>query len=251
MRNCAFVFSCVLLAGVAAAQQTTGAPSSTTAAQSAPKPPAASSNPAASAPGAEPEAAPPAHPLTDAQAHQMLDLTGANKIKGQLTSGYINYLHNSMPFLPKDVSDDLQQSFDKLDLDTPIIAVYKQHISTDDAEAIIAFYKTPAGKDMIDAMPGILQQQQQVALQQGRKTAQEVIQKHRPEIEAAAKQYQEEHAPKPAPSLAPGQSGLGAPAGSSAQSGAQGAAKPSGTAPATTGSGSGSTTPSTTTTQPK
>jgi hypothetical protein len=106
-----------------------------------------------------------------------------------------------MPFMPQDVSDDLEQSFAKLDLETPIIAIYKQHISANDADAIIAFYKTPAGKDLIESMPAIMQQSQQVGLQQGRKTAQEVVERHRTEIEAAAKKYQEEHAPKPAPSL--------------------------------------------------
>ena len=239
MRNNALALGCILLAGVAAAQQATGVPS-TSATPAAGKAPAASSSPNASkaAAGADAASEAPAHPLTDAQAKQMLELTGGTKIKGQLTNGYMNYIHTSMPFLPKDVSDDLEQSFSKLDLDTPIMAVYKQHISTEDADAIIAFCKTPAGKDMMEAMPQILQQQQQVAVQQGRKTANEVIQKHRPEIEAAAKQYQEEHAPKPAPSLStPGTSPSSTPS-------TQPAAKPSGS----TSSGS---TPSTTNPQPK
>jgi uncharacterized protein len=226
MRNTALALSCILLAGVAAAQQT-GAASS--------KPATPGSTAAKAMPGAEPASEAPAHPLTEAQAHEMLELTGATKIKGQLTQGYMNYVHNSMPFLPKDVNADLEQSFSKLDLDTPIIAIYKQHISTDDAQAIIAFYKTPAGKNMIDAMPAILQQQQQVAVQEGRKTAQDVIQRHRPEIEAAAKQYQEEHAPKAAPSLSSPSS--------------PGAAKPSGSAPG--GSGPASTTPPPATPQQK
>jgi len=131
----------------------------------------------------------------------MLQMTGALEMKEQLLHSVMNYFRTSMPFMPKDVSDDLEQSFGKLDLETPIIAIYKQHISASDADAIIAFYKTPAGKDMIQAMPEIMQQSQQVGLQLGRKTAQEVVERHRPEIEAAAKQYQQEHAPKPAPSL--------------------------------------------------
>ena len=131
----------------------------------------------------------------------MLQMTGALELKEQLLHSVMNYFRTSMPFMPKDVSDDLEESFGKLDLETPIIAIYKQHISADDAVAIIAFYKTPAGKDMIQSMPAIMQQSQQVGLQLGRKTAQEVVERHRPEIEAAAKQYQQEHAPRPAPSL--------------------------------------------------
>jgi uncharacterized protein len=220
MHKSAFALSCLLLAGVACAQQ---------------KPAAAPSTSEASATNAAAQAA-PAHPLTDAQAHEMLEITGGNKIKGQLTAGYMNFIQSRMPFLPKDVSDELQQSLAKMDLDTPIIAVYKQHISTDDAAAIIAFYKTPAGKSMIDALPEILQQQQQLAMQEGRKTADDVIQKHRPEIEAAANKYREEHSPKAPPSL--NSPGAGAPSGT---------AKPSGSS-----SGGAGATPSTTTTpQPK
>ena len=181
------------LLGTAFAQQTPSTSSPSTAPAKAPATSSASTAPAA----------PPAlaNPLTDAQAKQMLEMTGALDMKQQLLHSVMNYFRSSMPFMPKDVSDDLEQSFTKLDLETPIIAIYKQHISTNDADAIIAFYKTPAGKDMIQAMPAIMQQSQQVGLQLGRKTAQEVVERHRAEIEAAAKQYQQEHAPKPAPSL--------------------------------------------------
>jgi hypothetical protein len=189
MRIAVLALCSFTLLGSALAQQT---PSSSTA--------------PAKAPGASSSSAPaatqaPANPLTDAQAKQMLQMTGALEMKEQLLHSVMNYFRTSMPFMPKDVSDDLEQSFGKLDLETPIIAIYKQHISASDADAIIAFYKTPAGKDMIQAMPEIMQQSQQVGLQLGRKTAQEVVERHRPEIEAAAKQYQQEHAPKPAPSL--------------------------------------------------
>lgn len=189
MRIAVLALCSFTLLGSALAQQT---PSSSTAPAKAP---AASSSSAPAATQA------PANPLTDAQAKQMLQMTGALEMKEQLLHSVMNYFRTSMPFMPKDVSDDLEQSFGKLDLETPIIAIYKQHISASDADAIIAFYKTPAGKDMIQAMPEIMQQSQQVGLQLGRKTAQEVVERHRPEIEAAAKQYQQEHAPKPAPSL--------------------------------------------------
>jgi hypothetical protein len=181
------------LLGSAFAQQTPSASSQSTAPSKAP----VASSPS-TAPAGPP---PPANPLTDAQAKQMLEMTGATKMKEQLLRSVMNYFGSSMPFMPKDVSDDLEQSFEKLDLETPIIGIYKQHISANDADAIIAFYKTPAGKDLIESMPAIMQQSQQVGLQLGRKTAQEVVERHRPEIEAAAKKYQDEHAPKPGPSL--------------------------------------------------
>jgi uncharacterized protein len=226
MRNPILALSCLLLAGAAIAQQTPSSPSTSPAASKAPT----TSKPQAS-PQAQAASTAPANPLTDAQAKQMLEMTGAISLKDQLTKGMMSYIHSSMPFLPKDVSDDLDQSFQKLDLETPIIAIYKQHISAEDADAIIAFYKTPAGKNMIQAMPIILQQTQQTGVQLARKTAQEVLESHRPELQAAAKQYQEEHAPKPAPSL---------------NTPSSGAATPNAAAPATK-PGSSTAPPSTTT----
>jgi uncharacterized protein len=214
MRNTTLALSCFLLAGAAFAQQSTPA--------SSPSPAAAKAAPTSTATAA---AKPPANPLTDAQAKQMLELVGALEMKDQLEHSIMAYFQHNMPFLPKDVSDDLEQSVGKLDLETPIIALYKQHISAEDADSIIAFYKTPAGKDMIQTLPELLQQSQQIGLQMGRKTAQEVVARHRPEIEAAAKQYQQDHAPKPAPSLnrTPAATPNAAPD-----------AKPSSTSPATT-----------------
>lgn len=189
MRKTALALSCFVLLGSSFAQQAASAGS-----QSTP-----SEKPSTAAASAVP--APPANPLTDAQAKQMLEMTGALEMKEQLTHSVMNYFRSAMPFIPTDVTADLEQSFAKLDLETPIIAIYKQHISAQDADSIIAFYKTPAGKNMIQAMPAIMQQSQQVGLQMGRKTAQEVVERHRAEIEAAAKQYREDHTPKPAPSL--------------------------------------------------
>ncbi|MBB6144209.1 hypothetical protein HNQ77_002161 [Silvibacterium bohemicum] len=213
MRTAILSLSCTLLAGSAFAQS---------AAPAKPSTPAATAAPAAKAP----VSTAPAHPLTDAQAQKMLEVTGADKMKEQMVHGMTNYFHSSLPFAPKDVTDDLQQSLEKDDLNASIIAIYKQHISTEDADSIIAFYKTPAGKNMMETLPEVLQQSQQAGMTMARKTAQDVVSRHRPEIEAAAKQYQQEHAPKPAPSLnAPGASA--APGSSSAP-----AAKPA--SPATT-----------------
>jgi hypothetical protein len=185
MHKITTTLGCFLLAGAAFAQQaSTPAPASAT-----PK----AAGPIKQAPAG------PAHPLTDAQAQEMLAVTGADKIKAEMTQSMLAYFQARAPFLPKDVTDDLQQSFQKMDLSAPIVAIYKQHISAEDATNIIAFYKTPAGKNLMNTLPDILQQSQMASMQLGQKTVQEVMARHRPEIEAAAKQYQQEHAPKPAP----------------------------------------------------
>ncbi|GGG90963.1 DUF2059 domain-containing protein [Silvibacterium dinghuense] len=206
MRRQVTLFGCCLLVAASAiAQQASTSASTPTkpASQAAPQQPA-----------------PPANPITDAQAHELMELTGASKMQEQLVTGMTAYFQQRIPFAPKDVIDDLVQSLSKVDLQTPIIALYKQHISTTDADAIIAFYKTPAGKNMIHTMPAIMMQSERIGAELGQKTAQQVFERHKPEIEAALKQYQAEHAPKSGSST-----GTGSGSGSSTTSTAP-AAKP-------------------------
>ena len=131
----------------------------------------------------------------------MTNKTDGDKMKDDVKAGMMNLVQTRMPFAPKDVTEDFEQSLDKMDIKPAIIAAYKQHLSVEDADALIAFAKTPAGKEVIEMLPELMQQQEQAAVTQGRKTAQEVVERHRPEIDAAARQYRAEHAPKPAPSL--------------------------------------------------
>ena len=204
MRTAILSLSCFLAAGSLFAQQTAPATS-----PAKPASPAAAGAPQAAAKPAEKL---PEHPLTDAQAQKLLVIFGGNKMKDDVKGGMNNLIKARMPFAPKDVTDDFQQSLDKMDTDAAIIAIYKRHISVEDADAIIAFYKTPAGKDAIDALPDVLQGQQEAAVTLGRKTAQEVVDRHRPELDAAAKAYREEHMPRPAPSLNTPAPGAAAPA---------------------------------------
>jgi uncharacterized protein len=190
MRTAVLSLSCFLAAGTLFAQQTAPATS--------PAKPAAHAMPGAPA---EPAEKLPEHPLTDEQAEKVLAIFGGDKMKDDVKAGMMNLIQTRMPFAPKDVTEDFAQSLDKMDVKAPIIAVYKHHLSVEDADALITFAKTPGGKDVIAMMPDLLQGQQQAAVGLGRKTAQEVVDRHRPEIDAAAKAYREEHAPKAAPSL--------------------------------------------------
>ena len=141
---------------------------------------------------------PPAHPVTPQQVHEILELTGANKLKDQLTRGMISYMQKVFPpYMPKDVIDDLESSMEKIDMDSMAVKAYQQHISTEDAAQLIAFYKTPAGRRVVSVLPLITQDLQEAGARQGMLIAQEVIERHRDEIRAAAEKYQQEHPDTP------------------------------------------------------
>jgi hypothetical protein len=141
---------------------------------------------------------PPVHPITPAQVHELLDLTGANKIKDQVMRGmWLNLQKTFPPFVPKDVLDDLETSMLKIDYEPLAVVAYQKHVSTEDAAKAIAFYKTPAGQRLVGVLPEVTREMQTGSTKLGMQVVQEVIARHMDEIKAAAAKYMQEHSDAP------------------------------------------------------
>jgi hypothetical protein len=171
-----------------------GAQTATKPAGTAPSAPSAAAKPATPAAPAIPA---PEHPITEAQVHELEELNGSNKLKDQLTEYFLRNFRQA-PFMPKDVIDDLTASLAKVDVETEVANTYKKYISTEDATRIIEFYRSHAGKALIKAEPQINQEVQRNTMQAGQQAARAVIEKHRAEIDAAQKAWQQQHSGTPA-----------------------------------------------------
>jgi len=183
MRYASVLAATLIFAASALAQQ---APSASSA-------PTTLANPPAQVPDQ-----PPVHPVTPEQVHEILELTGANQLKNQMMRGMMAYWRRAFPsFVPKDVFDDLESSLEKMDFEPMAVTAYQKRISTEDAAQVIAFYKTPAGRRVIAALPQISSEMQQAGAQMGMKVSQEVIARHKDEIKAAAEKYREEQSGPP------------------------------------------------------
>lgn len=69
-----------------------------------------------------------------------------------------------------EIWNELEVEFKKTsmdDLTVMMIPVYKKHLTLEDLEAMIAFYKTPIGKKYAKATPLIMQESMQVGAQWG------------------------------------------------------------------------------------
>ncbi len=208
-----------------------------------PSAPSTASSAAASSP-ADPNApAPPAHPITAEQTREILDLMAYKKMEDQGWTQLISNNKQRAPFIPQDVWTDVMSGLGGIDYVAIMQPVYAKYLSTEDAAKAIEFYRTPAGKHVLQSMAPILGESVAVTQQKGQQVGREAIEKHRAEIEEAQKKYQAEHAPVGGgPTLGPGgpPSGAGAPGPGASGPGATGA----GTSGAgTSGAGAGNTTP--------
>lgn len=138
--------------------------------------------------------APPAHPITTEQVHELMQLTGAINLTKRMLDGMMPTLRHSMPpYMPPNVLDDFESSLLGADFEAMMVRTYQAHLSTDDATAIIAFYKTPSGQHMLAAMPQIARESQAAGQQLGEKVMIQVLQRHQAEIEAAKEKYDLQH----------------------------------------------------------
>ena len=208
------VFNGVLLGGVLLILPCTAssafAQSSTTTSGAAAQAPSTQSAPSATAPSNRrissltPGApTPPLHPITLEQTRELLDLMGYKKMEQTNWSQMIAMNKQAAPFIPADVWADVQTGIDGIDYPNLMQPIYAKYLSTEDAAKALDFYRTPAGKRVLQAFPPMLGESVGAAQQKGRQVGRDAIDKHRPEIEEAQKKYQAEHAP-PAGSTGPG-----------------------------------------------
>ena len=154
---------------------------------------------------------PPAHPITMDQTRELLNLMNYKNLEQANWSQMIALNKRAAPFIPDDVWTDVQSNINSIDYPALMQPIYAKYLSTEDAAKALEFYSTPAGKRVLQAFPPMLGESVGAAQQKGREVGRDAIDKHRPEIEAAQKKYQAEHAP-PAGSTAPGAGAPPAPA---------------------------------------
>src|SRR5271155_1730178 len=171
---------CVMAISVSALAQQP----STSTAKSPSAPPAAANEPAIK---------PPANPITPAQIKEMQELTGAEATKKRIVANAMQFYRSQFPpYVPQDVIDDLDKSLQNADLEAHAAEIYPKYISTEDAEKIIDFYKSPAGRDLIAAQPYMMTELQRSAVQIAQQTARDVMARHKDEIEAAQRKYMDQ-----------------------------------------------------------
>src|ERR1700739_2289446 len=123
--------------------------------------------------------APPLHPITPEQVHEILELTNAHRLGAQVVRGMLLNIEKSFPpYVPKDVIDDLNKSLENYNYEPLAIKSYQKHLSTEDAAKVIAFYRTPAGRRLVAVTPQITREMQEGGAKEGARIVQEVIERH-------------------------------------------------------------------------
>ena len=112
---------------------------------------------------------------------KMLQLTGMEKLMGQMKSQMLAGFQSQMPDVPKEFWDKAGKKMDMRGLLEKIIPIYDKYYTLEDLKAVNAFYETPAGRKIIATLPQVMQESMKVGQEWGHKIAEE--------LEAEAKIY--------------------------------------------------------------
>lgn len=125
-------------------------------------------------------------PATEKSTKELMVLTGAGDMGIQMMQGMLPQLKKMVPQVPESFWTDLMKEVDPNELVDLIVPIYAKHFSEEEIQQALAFYRSPAGRKMIQKQPLVMQESMAVGQEWGRKLAERVIEKAK-KVQAEAK----------------------------------------------------------------
>lgn len=104
----------------------------------------------------------------------LMTLTGAGKIGTQLVDQLMASFKQSYPNVPESFWSAFGKEVNADGLVDKLVPVYDRHLTHEDIRQLIAFYRSPIGKKMIEALPQITQDSMKIGQDWGRQVAEQV-----------------------------------------------------------------------------
>ena len=125
-----------------------------------------------------------AEPASEQSIRELMQLTGAGQLSAQVMAALLPNLKRMTPQVPDAFWQKFMAEVDPNELQSLVIPIYQKRFTEQDIRDIIGFYKSPAGKRLVEQLPGITQDSMKVGQQWGAQIAQRAIEKARAEAAA-------------------------------------------------------------------
>ena len=110
-------------------------------------------------------------------ARELLEMSGGGKLGARVVEQLTSSLKQRLPNVPKEFWADLKKDIKPDDLVSAAIPVYTRHFSVKEMKDIMAFYRTPSGAKLVQAMPDITQEMLRVGQEWGKEVGQTIMQR--------------------------------------------------------------------------
>jgi hypothetical protein len=108
---------------------------------------------------------------------QFMEVTGSAKLGMQVLTNVVAAYKNIYPEAGNEFWDEFIKEVDPQAMVNLVIPVYERNFSDEDIVQLIAFYKTPLGKKVVEKMPAIMQESMQIGAAWGKQMSEKVMEK--------------------------------------------------------------------------
>ncbi|HEV8537602.1 MAG TPA: DUF2059 domain-containing protein [Bacteroidota bacterium] len=115
--------------------------------------------------------------LAERTARELLNISGSGKLGVKIFQQLLNSLKQNLPNVPAKFWDEIAVEVDPAEFVNLAVPIYVRHFSVDEMKGIMAFYKTPVGTKLIQALPDVTQEMMLAGQQWGKEIGQKVVKK--------------------------------------------------------------------------
>jgi hypothetical protein len=108
---------------------------------------------------------------------ELVNVMGGGDIAKQVMGSLVNSFKTVYTDVPSDFWDDFVNEVDPREIEELLVPIYLKYYTEKELDDMIAFYKSPTGKKMIESMPGVMQESMEIGKAWGAKLAERVMYK--------------------------------------------------------------------------
>ena len=106
---------------------------------------------------------------------ELMELTGAGDRALQMMNAMIGRMKELVPDVPATWWDRFTAKVDIHELESLLVSVYDKHLTDEEIDAMLEFYRTPVGRSIISKMPAVMEESMAVGEKWGRGIAEEIL----------------------------------------------------------------------------
>ena len=111
----------------------------------------------------------------EALARELLQVSGAGEMALQVVRQMVESFAGSNPDVPRDFWDRFVEKVDPEELNEMVVPIYTKHLTAEEMEATIEFYRSPAGQSILRKMPVVVEESMQAGQQWGMELARKAM----------------------------------------------------------------------------
>lgn len=118
-----------------------------------------------------------ANPVTEKSVRELMTLTGSGDMGIQVMQNMIPAMKKMLPQVPESFWDEFMKEVNTDELVGVIVPIYQKYYTEKDIRVAIDFYRSPAGRRLVEKQPLVMQESMQAGQQWGEQIARRAIEK--------------------------------------------------------------------------